>query len=321
MIIQFFISTISLLRKKLYDVNVISKQSFDIPIVSVGNISMGGTGKTPMVAWLCKKLMHSQMKPCIITRGYNRKNPDMIIVNPNEKNNYTVSDVGDEPFELLDKLPGVSMVVYKDKVKAIKTAINVLDIDLIILDDGFQSLYINRDIDIALLNHKNKNIFFREPYDSLKRADVIVFNDDIGLSRFKSFINRKLDSDKTLQLTMRKKAYINLDNKQSVRLLAVSGIAYSNSFEDSLINQKINVVKHLRYKDHHNYSQKDMNEICQDMNKLECTGIITTSKDYYKLKKINEKNIKIYRLDIDFIPVKEDIVNSNKLIDKIKDKV
>ena len=88
-----------------------------------------------------------------------------------------------------------------------------------------------------------------------------------------------------------------------------------------MINQKINVVKHLRYKDHHNYSQKDMNEICQYMNKLECAGIITTSKDYYKLKKINQKNIKIYRLDIDFIPVKEDIVNSNKLIDKIKDKM
>ena len=68
MIIQFFISAIALLRNKLYDLNVISKQSFDIPIVSIGNISMGGTGKTPMVAWLCKELMHSQMKPCTITR-------------------------------------------------------------------------------------------------------------------------------------------------------------------------------------------------------------------------------------------------------------
>ena len=321
MIIQFFISTISLLRKKLYDLNVISKQSFDIPIVSVGNISMGGTGKTPMVAWLCKELMHSQMKPCIITRGYNRKNPDMIIINPNEINNYTVSELGDEPFELLNKLPGVSMVVYKDKVKAIKTAINVLDIDLIILDDGFQSLYINRDIDIVLLNNKNKNMLNREPYDSLKRADVIVFNDDIDLSKFKLFINQKLDGLKTLQLTMRKKAYINLDKKQNVRLLAVSGIANSNSFDTSLIDQKINVVKHLRYKDHHNYSQKDMNKICQYINKLECAGIITTSKDYYKLKKINQKNIKIYRLDIDFIPVNEDVFSSNKLIDKIKDKI
>ena len=101
-------------------------------------------------------------------------------------------------------------------------------------------------------------------------------------------------------------------------MLAVSGIANSNSFYSSLLDQKINVVKHLQYKDHHNYSKKDMNKIYQFVEKNKCEGIITTSKDYYKLKKLNTKNIKIYRLDIYFVPLKDDIVAGNELINKIK---
>ena len=291
MIVQLLINGVALLRNKLYQLNIISKESFDIPIVSIGNISMGGTGKTPMVVWLCQKLMSSNIRPCIITRGYKRKNSDMIVVNPNEKNKYIVDDVGDEPFDLLRRLPGISMVVHKNKSEAIKTAINVLDIDVIILDDGFQSLYISRDIDIALLNHTNKNIFNREPYRGLKRADVIVFNDGIHLSNFKSFINEKIDGYKTLQLTMRKKPSISLKNKTNIPLLAVSGIANPNSFYNSLIEQKINVIKHLQYKDHHNYSKEDMNKIYRLAKKKDCEGIITTSKDYYKLIELNLENV------------------------------
>tara|TARA_B100000674_G_scaffold195824_1_gene159543 strand:+ start:835 stop:1827 length:993 start_codon:yes stop_codon:yes gene_type:complete len=318
MILQLFINGVALLRNTLYQLNIISKQSFDIPIVSIGNISMGGTGKTPMVAWVCQKLMSSNIRPCIITRGYKRKSSDMIIVHPNKKNKYIVDDVGDEPFDLLKKLPGISMVIHKNKSEAIKNAISVLDVDVIILDDGFQSLYINRDIDIALLNHKNKNVLNREPYTSLNRADVIIFNDSKNLSKFKSFINQKIDGNKALQLTMKKNPFINLKNKPKAPLLAVSGIANSDSFYTSLMDQKIKVVKHLQYKDHHNYSKKDMNKIYQFIEKMECKGIITTSKDYYKLKKLNVKNVKIYRLDIDLIPVNDDAIAANELINKIK---
>tara|TARA_Y100000994_G_scaffold118960_1_gene97803 strand:+ start:326 stop:1294 length:969 start_codon:yes stop_codon:yes gene_type:complete len=321
MILQLFINGVALLRNKLYELNIISKQPFDIPIVSIGNISMGGTGKTPMVAWLCQELMSLNIRPCIITRGYKRKSSGMIIVNPNKKNKYIVDDIGDEPFDLLKKLPGISMVVHKNKSVAIKTAINVLDVDVIILDDGFQSLYIGRDIDVVLLNHKNKNILNREPFAGLKRADVVVFNDGINLSTFKSFINQKIDRDKTLQLTMRKKASISLKKKPSAPLLAVSGIANSDSFYTSLIDQNIKVVKHLKYKDHHNYSKKDINKIYEFIEKMGCEGIITTSKDYYKLKKLNIKNITIYRLDIDLIPLKDDVLAANELINKIKNKL
>ena len=320
-ILQLLINGVASLRNRLYKLNILSKNSFDIPIVSVGNISMGGTGKTPMVEWLCQELMSSNIRPCIITRGYKRKSSDMIIVSPNEKNNYIVDDVGDEPFDLLRKLPGVSMVVHKNKSEAIKTAINVLDVDVIILDDGFQSLYINRDVDIVLLNHRNKNILNREPYWGLNRADVIVFNDGINLSNFKSFINHKINGYETLQLTMRKKPSISLKSKPNFPLLAVSGIANSNSFYTSLIDQKIKVVKHLQYKDHHNYSKKDMNKIYQFVEKNECGGIITTSKDYYKLKKLNIKNIKIYRLDIDFVLLKDDVLKGKELINKIKNQI
>ena len=85
MILQLLINGVALLRNGLYKLNIISKQSFDVPVVSIGNIAMGGTGKTPMVVWLCQELMSSNIRPCIITRGYKRKSSDMIIVGQNEK--------------------------------------------------------------------------------------------------------------------------------------------------------------------------------------------------------------------------------------------
>ena len=97
-IIKPIIHLISKLRFKLYGWGVLKSYSFSVPVISIGNISMGGTGKTPMVGWIINQLLLYNKKPCIITRGYNRKSNKMIIINNNEHHKYTLDQIGDEPF-------------------------------------------------------------------------------------------------------------------------------------------------------------------------------------------------------------------------------
>ena len=178
-ILTFIIHQLSRLRLLLYKCKILKTHSFDIPIISVGNIEHGGTGKTPMVAWLVEHLTCEgyNKKVCVISRGYGRKSNQTIIVN-NEKK-YTIDEIGDEPFTLINENaenPNISMVISNNKVEAINIAIRTLNIDVIILDDGFQSIYIKRNLDIVMVNNtqkKNMNLT-REPFLALRRADVII---------------------------------------------------------------------------------------------------------------------------------------------------
>ena len=174
-IIQFIFYVVAEIRIKLFQNKILKTHTFEIQIISIGNIAMGGTGKTPMTSWLVEYLQSIGKKPCIVTRGYNRVNNKMIIVNSREKKPYSVQDLGDEPFSLWKKHLDISMVVGKNKIKAIDSVVKLLDCDVVILDDGFQSLYIKRDLDIVMINAQQPKSLMREKLSNLKRSDIVVF--------------------------------------------------------------------------------------------------------------------------------------------------
>ena len=126
-----------------------------MPIISVGNIEHGGTGKTPMIAWLIKELQLKNKKICVVTRGYGRNNSETIVINHDKQ--YTVDEIGDEPYALLKEFPNMPMVISNNKIEAINVIINNQKPDIILLDDGFQSIYIKRDLDIVMVNQKKIN--------------------------------------------------------------------------------------------------------------------------------------------------------------------
>jgi len=304
-IIKSIIHSLAKLRLKLYEYNFFKTYSFNIPVISIGNISMGGTGKTPMVAWIVDQLLFLNKKPCVITRGYNRKSNKMIMINNNKYNHYTLDEVGDEPFYLLKEYPNISMVVGNNKMAAINLAINKLDIDVIVLDDGFQSLYIKRDLDVVMININDCNIINRENFSALNRADVVIFKPcDRSLGDYYKKLN-KMNNKKILKMVA--KALFSIEDGHNVNnikkigaTVAVCGIGDSASFKKSLINNNIMIGEFLSYGDHHNYTIDDMKFIYNKMKESNCQTIITTTKDFYKLNALNKKNKKIVVLKMKF---------------------
>ena len=171
-ILMFIFHQLSRLRLLLYKYKFLKVHSFNIPVISVGNIEYGGTGKTPMVAWLIKELQLRNKKACVITRGYGRSTSTTIVVNNKKK--YSVDEIGDEPFMLLKENPNIFMVISNDKVNAINIAIDELGVDVVVLDDGFQSVYIKRDLDIVMGGAIPTNIKTREPLINISRADIVI---------------------------------------------------------------------------------------------------------------------------------------------------
>ena len=265
-----------------------------------------------MVALLVKKLELKDKKVCVISRGYGRKSNKTIVVD--NKKEYPLNEIGDEPFTLLREHPNLSMVISNNKIEAINMAIDKLDINVIILDDGFQSLYIKRDLDIVMTAPKGYciNSITREPSSALRRADAIIEKSIIksGGDQNKFFCNLKLDN--LLVPLFRAMGFFTLEDglgvvigeKKLGSMIGVCGIANPNSFKETLspggAMENIPVKKILTYKDHHNYSEKDMQHIYKKMEKHDCKSIITTTKDYYKLIKLNKENIKIYKLKFEF---------------------
>jgi len=335
--IQFIIYQISKFRLLFYKYKIFKTHSFNIPIISVGNIESGGTGKTPMVDWLIKTLEAENKKICVITRGYGRQSNKTIVVDQNKK--YALNEIGDEPFSLLKENPNLSMVIGSNKIKSIQLAIDKLDVDIIILDDGFQSLYIKRDLDIVMINVNNfSKKINREPISSLSRADIVIFKPDWPHTTTKPDMitndtiekdlewASKIDWDNAWSWTEQNRM-VNIIKKISKKsmpciqayasvvihsedhaafeditepIIAVCGIADPISFQHTLAKKNINVVQCLEYSDHHIYTNDDMKNINQTMSHHNIKSIITTTKDYHKIKIINTHKIKIYIVNIKF---------------------
>jgi len=322
-IIQFIFYVVAEIRIKLFQNKILKTHTFEIPIISIGNIAMGGTGKTPMTSWLVEYLQSIGKKPCIVTRGYNRVNNKMIIVNPREKKSYSVQDLGDEPFSLWKKHLDISMVVGKNKIKAIDSVVKLLDCDVVILDDGFQSLYIKRDLDIVMINAQQPKSLMREKLSNLKRSDVVVFKNFVIESSPIPQITNIIKQWGGLQFITKNITSCDLLENFQGSLFAVCGIADPSSFMNSLEKNKISINGFLHYGDHHNYSDIDIKNIVQQMKAKNSLAVITTNKDCYKLEKIKKYNIKVFVLDykIEFINDQIPYNNQSEFIGLINDTI
>ena len=316
-------------RATLYRYQILKTHKFDVPIVSIGNIVMGGTGKTPMVSWLINQCKKNNIETCIITRGYKRKNKEMFVLDGNNTTNqpYNSKQIGDEPLLLLNRHPNIKMVIHNNKIQSIKAAIEKLNVDIIILDDGFQSIYVQRDLDIVMMNSdtskKDLQIIprgkSRESYKQLKRADFIVINNNDLLESDEGVIN-KINNLNIPTICAQKQYAIKDENNKIIstindlgELVAICGIGHPHSFLNALKQQNLKIKKQLIYRDHYQYTQRDVRRIYNIMHELQINTIITTSKDYYKLQSLNHENKKIIILDMEL-----KINNAKGLIRAIK---
>lgn len=316
--LQFYL--ITFLRNKFYDFGLLKSYSFDIPIISVGNLSVGGTGKTPMVEFLVNCFSQSY-NVGVLSRGYKRKSKGFIIAS--EKDN--ANSIGDEPFQYYSKFKNIIVAVDKKRKRGIKNLIEH-GVNMIILDDAFQHRKVVPTYSILLSEYSN--LYFndylfprgnlRESKKGYKRADSIIItkcpqnfteNDKVSLE---DKINLKTNQSIFFsKIKYSERLYSNDDSINILKLLnqkvnVVTGIVNSQVLIKYL--EDINIdVQHFKYPDHYDYKEKDIQKFKHNIT-------ITTEKDYAKLRKFNIENLY-------YLPISFDVEEGEYLIKTIEMKI
>jgi tetraacyldisaccharide 4'-kinase len=302
-------------RNASYDSRQSQIYRADIPVISIGNLIAGGSGKTPIVKLVAEKLIGMGRKPAIVGRGYKKRIKGMVFVSDGININYTAEDCGDEMYMLAQALH-IPVISHEVKYEAAMKAQEIFDIDSIIVDDGFQHRMLFRDLDILLIDNNTinqKNLLpkglLREPFESAKRAGLLGIKHDIDenilldykfLNNIPYFIYRY----KMLRVCKLNSSTISNDELISLKkgAVAVSGIANPGGFESYLVDDGYKIIKHLAFKDHFRYNQNSIEKIIKECLAYNLINIITTEKDAVKLKNFSEifdKNeINVYVLPI-----------------------
>jgi tetraacyldisaccharide 4'-kinase len=281
-------------------------------IISVGNIAVGGTGKTPTVIAITKFLQRQNKTVAVLSRGYGRKSTGTQLVSDAKINLTNWKTFGDEPTLMAKHLASVPIVVDENRIRGGKYLIDRFHPDIIILDDGFQHRKIYRDVDIVLVNsnmskYRNR-IFgfrtFREPLKSLNRAHLIfltksdfVAPSNALLERLKTFNPPffKANIKPSSYLLDRQNNKIDIDFFRRKTALLFSGIGDPESFEKTVQSLNINILASISFRDHKNYSSSDIKKINNKFNYTGADVILTTEKDFLK---IGDTDLPIYTIPI-----------------------
>lgn len=316
------------LRNFLFDKNIFRSRKVNAKVFSVGNITFGGSGKTPVTIYLTGLLKLSGYKVGVLSRGYGRKSRGYTLVSDGNKFLTTVEKAGDEIYHtVLDC--SVPAAVSENRVKGADRLIKDTGVDAIVLDDAFQHRWIKRDVDLLVIDQRflTEDHFFinnllptgimREPFSSIKRADVIIINrkfmekKDIPADRKKYFEGKKTFSGYYKALSfydLKHNTELSLEEFQGQKSLVVSGIATPFSFLNILRQTKVDIQNKLIFKDHKRYTYNDVQRIRQLFYSTNSHSVVTTEKDAVKLTRFSREmdDIDIYYLKIKFALDDED---------------
>ncbi len=317
------------LRNFLYDKKILTSYKSDVPLISIGNLTFGGTGKTPLVAYLTKFFQSLGKKVVIVSRGYkgSKSSKNVFLVsdghgqifgNPNE--------CGDEPFLLASWLPDTPILISKKRALAVQSAESQFSPDYILLDDGYQHRAVSRDIDILLIDAMDPfgnyrlppSGILREPIENLCRADIMLINraeEDEDLLTLRRILRRHNTQAHIFQLGNRITKLVSLATGDTLDPDGINGMnsylfcAIGNPHGFSLNIEKLgsNVVGYRYFRDHHQYTEEDLQKITRDASEAGASIIITTQKDSVRIKKHNELPfLPLYYAKLELIFYKEE---------------
>ncbi len=307
--------------EKIYKAGVIYKQKKmsrhqvkpEIPVVSVGNITAGGTGKTPCIIELAKQMKACGKHPAILSRGYKsgfERNGG--IVSAGEEIMAEPEMAGDEPYMMALCLPGVPVLVGKDRILSAKKAVE-LGADILLLDDGFQYWPLKHDLEIVLIDctnpfgygHMLPRGLLREPLDGLARAHLFILTKCSQVDEETKYDIKKtlhsygehipiLESDHVpYALTLledweKQKSHNEMEQRQGAKVFLLSGIGNPAGFWNTAAKAGLCPIEHLSFKDHHAYSDEDIKEIFRKLEHTDAEMLVITEKDAVKMIKLQE---------------------------------
>ncbi len=321
-------------RLYFYRQGIFRHHALGCQVISVGNLTVGGTGKTPVVEIFARELQAQGRNVAILSRGYKklelpwrRRVMDKIFFRARQRPPRVVSDgrellldsemSGDEPYMLATHLPQVVVLVDKDRVKSGRYAISRYHCDTLILDDGFQYMALKHRQDIVLIDrlcpfaneHALPRGLLREPPRNLRRANVVFLTkcDGSDTSELRRRIRQFNEHAEIIECRHRARFLrdvysdkeLMLDALRGLRVGAVSGIAAPQGFEDDLERHGADIILRRRFADHHRYRQQEILDLINQARNAGAVALVTTEKDAVRFPKVDRRDIPVYFLRVD----------------------
>ncbi|MGE5345421.1 MAG: tetraacyldisaccharide 4'-kinase [Acidithiobacillales bacterium] len=291
-------------RLALYRAGVLRVRRAARPVVSVGNVAVGGTGKTPFVRWLAGELLARGERPVILTRGYGRRSRGLVVVSDGAGTLAPVSAAGDEPAVLARALPRVPVIADASRWRAARRALEMTpDVSLFLLDDGFSHVGLFRDVDVVLLDASAPDAGgdllpagrLREPLSAMARADLIVVtrSEKAGAEAAAAIASRHAPGVPVFHAVT---AVVGIrgpgggalasSELKGVPLVAVAGLARPDAFSTTLGALGVAPVALLPFRDHARFGAREVDKIVRTAASSGAGGVITTEKDAVKLESV-----------------------------------
>ena len=324
-------SWITMTRNKLFDNGLINSHEFSIPTICIGNISVGGTGKTPHTEYLIK-LLKDKYRTVVLSRGYGRKSKGYILADDNT----LMEEIGDEPFQIKRKFSDIDVAVCEKRVNGIERIISDLqNTEVILLDDAFQHRHVKAGLNIVLID-SSRPIWqdcilpfgrMRESIKGLERADIAIITKCNNITdKEKEFCENCIKEIKNIPVFFSQMQYgelyhlfacSNRNITDDTEVLLITGIARPKPLEEE-IKRRYGKVTVMKYADHHNFTANDFKKIEQEYNNINCDNkiIITTEKDATRI--IQHKDTpRLIKENTYVLPIEVDVLNEKDLFNKI----
>ena len=322
-------------RNFLFAVGILKSQDYKVPIISVGNITVGGTGKTPHVEYLAK-LLKDQFKVAVLSRGYKRKSHGYVLADKDTP----MRQIGDEPYQMRQKFPGITVAVDKNRRRGIARLTEDDTIDVILLDDAFQHRYVKPGINILLVDYHRLIIYdkllpagrLREPLPGKNRADIVivtkcpkelkpmeyrVITRAMNLYAYQTLYFSTLEYGELRPVFPQVRSSLTLSQLSSHNVLLLTGIAAPRQLSEDL-KPLVKSITPMAFADHHHFTQKDLLRLSATFEAMPSPKvIITTEKDATRLNDAGElgdelrKAFYVIPVNIKFMLEQEDLFNQN----------
>lgn len=323
----------------LYDQGWFTQRRLPRPVISIGNLTVGGTGKTPFVMWIAKWLQSQGKRVGILSRGYRRQEGNtFLLVSDGRVVLADAQQAGDEPFLMAKHCPGVVVAVGTDRYELGQWVLTQSDIDCFILDDGYQHLGLYRDLNLLLIDGSDSSGLrkllpagrLREPLSAAGRATAVVItradlmkDPDVICSPLqkamgRSFVPIQIEFQPDKMSCILTNEPQPLNRASGKRALIFSGIGNAEAFRSTVVKMGVDVVEEMVFPDHWSYGVSDLKAVRERMRQLEVSCALTTEKDAVKLAPFLQREDDIFAVQLK-VEIKEGGDQLLRLLNKLTD--